>query len=312
MSSSGSTFGPQQVEDQEHLGGPAADAADADQLLDDRLVVHLAASAPTWTAPDCEVLARGRTGTRPCAPTGPRRACRGASSASTAFGASGSTAPAVSATKRSHTACAALTEICWPTIDARQRGERVAAALQAAVAEAAGSASSSPGRACDRCLQASSQYSATSGRRSAHRAASPRLSAFTQVVPWAMSLSTMPCAGSSSRMRSARGEVARLLGRGARLDALGDASLRRAPLPACRKARGACCSMPERARPAPSAAPRRAGLRCGSLRRPARTAPPPRSGVLKSSFIAARKRGRARLAPVDRAAPPAATASSAV
>ena len=31
-----------EVEDEEHLGGPAADAADADQLLDDRLVVHLA------------------------------------------------------------------------------------------------------------------------------------------------------------------------------------------------------------------------------------------------------------------------------
>jgi hypothetical protein len=33
-------IGPHQVKDQEHLGRPAADAADADQLGDDGLVVH--------------------------------------------------------------------------------------------------------------------------------------------------------------------------------------------------------------------------------------------------------------------------------
>ena len=219
-SSSGSTFGPHQVEDQEHLGGPAADAADADQLLDDRLVVHLLPGA-TWTAPDSKCSARSRRYSTLRADS-PAARMRRRSSASTAAGARRVDGPAVSAAKRSQTDCAAFTEICWPTME------------RASVVKASPRLCSRPSPNCGISLL---HHAVALGQvlagivpvvgddAAAARVAVATLSAFTQVVPCGESLQHDALRQQLVADAVGRGEVARLLGRGARRDALRDRRL---------------------------------------------------------------------------------------
>ena len=173
--------------------------------------------------------------------------------------------------------------------------------LQAGRRRTAGSASSSRGRAWPgACRLVPVLGDERSAQRSRDGVASRR-QPFTQVVPCAASPSARcpaPAVRRGSR-RPRRSRVAFLAAARAAI-ALGDASLSSSVAPACRNARGACCSMP-------SVAPRRLQQRrqsaatcvCGSPRRRARTAPATAIGVLKSSFIAARKRGGVRLVPVE-------------
>ena len=65
--------GPQQVEHQEHLRGPAADAAHLHQVVDHFLVVHVRPAVHVH-AGRRRSAARGRRCTRTCAPTGRRPA----------------------------------------------------------------------------------------------------------------------------------------------------------------------------------------------------------------------------------------------
>ena len=246
----------------------------ADQLVDDGLVVHLAATARTCTAPDSKCCGRSQQvldlARRQAGGAHARRVERQHRVRRDARRRPGD--------ERGEAVPHGLRRLDRDLLAddrARQRGEGVAAALQAAVAELRDQLASSRGRACARCLQASSQYSGvTSGRRAWQR--SLKLRPSPRWCPAAVSFSTMPCASSSSRMRSARGEVARLLGRGARLDARGDVGLVERRCRACRNARGACCRTPS-VRAQRLQQRRRLGRRaCGSPRRPARTAPPPR------------------------------------
>ena len=245
-----------------------------DQLLDDRLVVHLAASAPDWTAPDCEVLARGRTGIRPCAPTGRRRGCCGASSASTACGASRCDGAGGQRDEAVPDRLRRLDRDLLADDRARQRREGVAAALEAAVAEARDQLLHHP-VALDEVL--AGVVPERRRRRLGAVGAVATLSPSPRSCPAAESLSTMPCAASSSRIASARAKSRARLAARARRDRARRCPPRREPAPACRNARGACCRTPSVA-PGPCSSARVRGARAAvDLARRARTAPRRRS-----------------------------------
>ena len=162
------------------------------------------------------------------------------------------------ATKRSHTDCAARAEICWPTID-RASVVKASPRLCRRPSPKRGMSFFITRSRRDRCLQASSQKSAVGTAGASAAVVGPATAqAFTQVVPGAESLSTMPRRRGSSRIASAEREVARLLGGGALLDAPGDRRLveRRRP-PAGRRAAPAAGGRARRR--APSAARRRSG-----------------------------------------------------
>ncbi len=111
------------------------------------------------TAPDWKCSARSHKYSTLRADRPAARMC-GASSASTAFGASRREGPAVSATKRSQTACAALTEICWPTIE-RASVVKASPRLSRRPSPRRGMSFFMTRSRLTRCLQASSQNSAT-------------------------------------------------------------------------------------------------------------------------------------------------------
>ena len=139
-----------------------------------------------------------------------------------------------SAAKRSHTDCAAFTEICWPTIErasvvkasprlcSRRLAELRDQLLHHAVAPRQVLAGLVPVVGRD----------ARGGRRG-HGVAGPG-QAFTQVVPCGESFSTTPCAGQLVADAVGRGEVACLLGRPRARRCACDARPRRASLPPCR------------------------------------------------------------------------------
>ena len=155
----------------------------------------------------------------------PAARIRGASSASTAAGCSTWVASAVRATKRSQTDCAALTEICWPTIE-RARVVKASPRLCRRPSPKRGISFFITRSRRDRCLQASSQKSALvpAGWRTAV-VASAKAQALTQVVPAAESLSTMPSSARLFADRVGPGEVAGALGGAPLLDAADDRRL---------------------------------------------------------------------------------------
>ena len=112
--------GAQLVEDEEHLGGPAADALDLDERGDQRVVVELAPRSG---------IERARFETRreiaqvvDLAPRQPAVAQRSDARGGDDDGIEARRTPSISrrastvATKRRQIDSAALTEICWPTI----------------------------------------------------------------------------------------------------------------------------------------------------------------------------------------------------
>ena len=230
------------MEDQEHLGRPAADAADRDQLVDDRLVVHLLPLRHVHRAV-VEVarqvaqvldLARRQAGRahrrrrRARAPRPAQQARR--------------TGRRPARRSVSQTACAALTEICWPTIE------------RASVVNASPWLCRRPSPNCGisffitrsrlaRCRQASSQYAG-------HVAASAhgRAAAIVRPSPrWCLAASPcsmMPCVGELRRGCGRRAAKSRAFLACARA---GDARLRS-------RRRSARC--PPAGRPAATAAAR--------------------------------------------------------
>ena len=236
--------------------------------------------------------APGRRGTRPCAPTGRRRAS--AARRARARAAGRQRVRRRRAVRRGEAVPDRLRRLDRDLLAddrAGQRGEGVAAAFAAGRRRTAGSACSSPGRAATgACRRRPSKSARRPGRlqRSRGRVASsgPHPGGAVRRVLEHDALRRP----SSSRMRVGAGEVARPSWRRARASMrCGDAPPRRRRCRACRKARGACCSRPS---VAPSALQQRARARPARARltsaaRSNSTATA--SGVLKSSFIASRK-----------------------
>ena len=179
---------------------------------------------------------------------------------------------------------------------ARQRGEGIAAALQAALAELrdelAHHAVAPATGACRR--RPSSRGWSPAWRASPAVSPSPRWCPGRRVLQH--DALAQPAPGGCGRPARSRAPSwpARALRCAARW------RLRPAPLPACRKARGACCSTPS---VAAQTLEQRGGLRpsaCGSASPARSNSTATATGVLKSSFIAARKAAACGCAPVDR------------
>ena len=134
-SSSGRTFGPQQMEDQEHLRGPAADAADRDQLLDDRLVVHVLPLGDVDRARLRSAAARSQRYSTLRAERPAARIC-GASSASTEAGCERMRGAGGQGDEAIPDRLRRLSRDLVADDRPRQRREGVAAALEPAVGEA--------------------------------------------------------------------------------------------------------------------------------------------------------------------------------
>ena len=140
-------------------------------------------------------------------------------------GCSTCAAPAVRATKRSQIVCAALVEICWPTI-ARARVVKASPRLSRRPSAKRAISFFITRSRRERWRQASSQKSALvpAGWRTAV-VASAKAQALTQVVPAAESLRTIPSSARLFLIASARGVVAGALGGAPLLDAADDRRL---------------------------------------------------------------------------------------
>ena len=125
--------GAQFVEDQEHLGGPAADALDLGQRRDQRLVVELPPALRVERSRGevrSEIaqilgLAFGQTAVAQCGDVD-----RGDPARVELREGGRLAAGATAATNRRQIASAALTEICWPTMARASVVKGIAAALE--------------------------------------------------------------------------------------------------------------------------------------------------------------------------------------
>src|SRR6185369_7289502 len=147
----------------------------------------------------------------------------GASRSRTDFGNSLLDGPEVSAIRRSHTDCAALTEICWPTIE-RASVVKASPRLSSWPSEKRGMSFFMTRSRLTRCLHASSQKSATSVGAAAV-AAVAKGSAFHPGRALGGVLEDDSEPGELVADRVCGREVAGKLGLGARADALGDLRL---------------------------------------------------------------------------------------
>ena len=225
------------MEDQEHLRRPAADAADADELLDDRLVVHLAPLRRPHRArlevlgEIAEVFDLARRQPRGADVRRVEREHRVRREPARRPG--GERDEAIPDRLRR------LDRDLLADDRARQRREGVAAALEPAVAEARDELLHHP-VALDEVLAGVVPEIGDEGRRGGSR---HRAHPLTHVVPCAVSLRTTPSAASSSRIASAAAKSrARLASARAAIRAAMSASV--SAEPACRKARGLCWSTP--------------------------------------------------------------------
>src|SRR6516225_8306928 len=174
------------------------------------------------TAPERKCSARSHRYSTLRADRPAARIC-GASRSSTALGDNLLDGPEVSAMRRSHTACAALTEICWPTIE-RASVVKASPRLSSWPSEKRGISFFMTRSRLTRCLHASSQKSATSVGAAAV-AAVAKGSALHPGRALGAVLEDDAEAGELVADRVGALEVARALGFGARADALGDLRL---------------------------------------------------------------------------------------
>ena len=294
------------MEDQEHLGRPAADAADAHQLLDDRLVVHAVPRADVHGAR--WKWRPGRTGTRPCAPTGPRHGSA-ARRARARPGAAARRTGGRAATSLCQTPCADLVDTCCPTME-RASVVNASPLLCSRASPNCGISFFITRSRLTRWRQASSQNSATSVGAAAvgcGRQCQP----FTQVVPLRAVLERDAERGELVADRSARAKSRAFL------------ACARASMRACDRVlgeRGAGLQeglrrlLQHAQRGAERPQQRRVGAAsCGSGRWPARTARRARRRVeVVVHRVAERGRARRRSSRPSRRRVAPATASSAV
>ena len=281
MSSSGSTFGRSRwkIRNISAVQRPMPRMPTSSSMIASSSISRQCAGC---TAPDWKCSARSHRYSTLRADR-PAARMRGASSASTAFGAScvrragGQRDEAVPDRLRR------LDRDLLADDRARQRREGVAAAFEPAVAEARDELLHHP-VALDQVLAGVVPEVGDEVRRGMRgRHGQP----FTQVVPCARVLEDDAVRRELVADRVGAREVARPLGRGARLDALGDARLVEARRPPAGR-RAAPAAARRASRRGPSAARRRPRLRPRFTSAASSNSTATAIGVLKSSFIAAR------------------------